>query len=71
MKIYLVVWEDRHQDVQVDAFKEKKDALEHLDDIVSNYDIPDQEGMNDTEWIRYVRLSHEGDYVRVEETEMF
>lgn len=70
MKIYLLVWEDRHQDMQVGAYTRKKEALQCLEDIASNYDIPDQEDMKDTKWIRCVRLSEEGDYVRVEETEL-
>jgi hypothetical protein len=69
MKVYLVVLEDRHTDVQIEVFAEQPAALARAAEIVAEYDhTPDEDDLEEaSEWPYFRRVSVEGDCVTVDE----
>lgn len=74
MKVYLVILEDHHTDVDVRVFSEKELAVAEFDEIVADYEerygVTEQEDECPDNWIANHHLSVENDYVRVEEKEV-
>lgn len=68
-RVYLVILEDRHTDLQVELYAEKKDALDRAKAIVAEYgfDGPESTPCAEGRCLFDARLSNEGDYVSVRE----
>jgi hypothetical protein len=71
MKVYLVIIEDRHIDVQVEVYATAEAALERAREVVDEYGFMPEgpEGLLPN-WLFNATLSVEGDCVRVEEAEV-
>ena len=74
MKIYLVIHEDRHTDVEVEAFSDKEKSIEYArkrakscvhEDYLEDYQESDILG-----WLFFASYSGVGDSVRVIEVEL-
>ena len=71
MKVFLVIIEDRHVDVEVQVFSEKRDAIRVANGIVHLYDYEPEEPDEPVDgWIFHATLSCEGACVRVKEAEV-
>jgi len=72
MKIYLVIIEDRHTDVDVIPFLDEKMAVDYAKAAALAYchDPEDFEEEDIEGWLYYARYSSEGDCVRVIESEV-
>lgn len=66
-KVYLVILEDRHTDVQVDVYRAKEDALARAEALTAQYRHVPEEQHVVKKWLYNRRLSEEGDAIRVEE----
>lgn len=77
MKLWVVLIEDRHSDVEVEVWLSRDEALERAAELVVEYSrYPEDlssgdlnDAMIQSGWIFYMRYSGEGDCVRVVETE--
>lgn len=72
--IALVIWHDRHTDIEVEPYWTAADAIARAEDIVGDYDRPGDgepgfDELGDDE-LFYARLSGEGDYVEVVQREV-
>ena len=63
--VYIVVIEDRHTDVRVEAFATREAAVRRARAVQVAYGFDDPDG-----WPYYARLSNEGDCVRVQAVEV-
>jgi hypothetical protein len=82
MKVYVLIWEDRHADSEIELYRDLKEALFRADEIVNDHRDEDQDyteldaDFNLTDdmfkggWHYYKVYSVEGDGVRVEEKEL-
>lgn len=71
MKVYLVIIEDRHEDVWVEVYATAEAALERAREVVEEYDFtPEEPDLEIPGWLFNTTLSDEGDCVRVEEAEV-
>jgi hypothetical protein len=71
MKVYLVILEDRHADVQVEVYATLAAALRRAIKIMEQYGFtPEEPDAEIPGWLFHATLSHEGDRVRVEEAEV-
>ena len=78
MKVYVVIWEDRHQDTEVFVFTDEERAIVFAEDIVGNYGAEDPDdieievevGERAGRVIYSVIYNVEGDLVWVEEQEL-
>jgi hypothetical protein len=71
MKVYLVILEDRHTDVEVQVYATAAAALRRTIQIMEQYDYtPDEPDEEIPGWMYHATLSCEGDCVRVEEAEV-
>jgi hypothetical protein len=67
-RVFVVILEDRHIDVSVEAFAREVDAIERAREIVAEYDYKPDEVVDLIDgWLFHALLSCEGDSVRVEE----
>ena len=66
MTVYLVILEDRHEGVLVEAFENKDDALNRAKEFAAGCDHFEVMDLNE-DWLLDIKLSDEGDCVRVEE----
>lgn len=70
MKVYLVITEDRHCDVQVDVYATAEAALEQARRIAEEYKFtPEDPDTLSEPWL-FTALSTGGDCVHVEEAEV-
>jgi hypothetical protein len=71
VKVYLVILEDRHVDVQVEVYATAEAALDRAHDVVDEYGFtPEEPDAEIPGWLFHATLSVEGDCVRVEEAEV-
>lgn len=77
MKVYAVLIEDRHVDVDVELFRDPGDAVERALEVVREYVVDDElffeppnDSMRSAGWIFWYRWSEEGDDVRVQEVDL-
>jgi len=71
MNLFLVILEDRHTDVHVEAYSTKEAAIERFKEIVADYDFTPEEPDKPIDgWLAHATLSRDGDYIRVEEIEL-
>lgn len=69
---YIVIWEDRHRDVTVHPFSDKKIAISEARKAAKSVCIfpDDYEEEHIDGWLFYAQYSCEGDSVRVVETKI-
>ena len=70
MKLYIVIWEDRHSDVTAHPFTDSDKAIAEAKRIAKEYareegDYEEHDYGRDADWIFYAQYSCEGDHVRV------
>ncbi len=74
MQVYVIVLEDRHTDVQLEAFADPDKAVARAKEIASSYhdgeDPEWQEMKYDNDWLYACRLTGESDCIRVEAVEV-
>lgn len=71
MKVYLVIFEDRHCDVQVEVYANTRAAEDAALRIAAEYDFTPEEPDEPVEgWMFHATLSGEGDRVRVQQAEV-
>lgn len=71
MKVYLVIIEDRHADVEVRPFYDADKAVAKARELAKEYDrFGDYEESQIADWLFYASYSCEGDCVRVVEAEI-
>lgn len=70
MTVWIVILEDRHDDVQVEAFITPNAAIDRAQAIVTQYGYtdPDQPPLGD--WLFSAVISREGDAVSVRRVEV-
>ena len=69
--VFLVIVEDRHTEASVEVFASRAGAIARAVHIVSEYDYePDEPDEPIAGWIFHATLSREGDYVRVEASDV-
>lgn len=75
MKIYIVIWEDRHCDVTAHPFIDKQKAIDWAKTNVKSVlrfpeDYKETDCSNIKDWVFSAEYSDEGDFIRVVETEL-
>jgi len=72
MKIYIVLVEDRHDDVRIIPFSDKGIAITHARTLAKkyNHDPEDYEEEDIEGWLFFARYTCEGDSIRVIEAEL-
>jgi hypothetical protein len=71
MKVYLIIIEDRHVDVEVEVYATAKAALDRARWIVARYDYtPEEPDEEIAGWLYHATLSREGDCLRVAEAKV-
>jgi len=72
MKVYIVLINDRHTDIEVEAFSSDEKAIDYARKTAKEYcgspEIYEESQISD--WLFYARYSSEEDYVRVVEREI-
>ena len=72
MKIYLVINEDRHTDVEIKVFKNEDSALHYAQGLIKDYSVdadPEDIKVEEVEgWLFCTYYSCEGDVVYVKES---
>ena len=78
MKIYVVLIEDRHADVDIELYADRLEAIKRSTELAKRYsrrseDIevrPLNDAMKQLGWIRHISYSCESDYVTVIERDV-
>lgn len=75
MKLYIVIWEDRHSDVTAHPFTDPDKAIAEAKRIAKEYareecDYEEHDYGRDDGWLFYAQYSCESDHVRVVTAEL-
>lgn len=72
MKVYLVITQDRHVDVDVEVYDNKDVAIKRGKELAKKYcrNTKDYEESKVADWLFYAIYSCEGDYVSVHEKDL-
>lgn len=68
MKIYVVIVQDRHSDIEIKLFANKEQAIDKARQLAHEYCSHKEDYEEDLEcrgWVFFVRYSCEGDNIRV------